>query len=245
MTRPDNQLAPLKPKTEANQPEQEPLYTLLRLLVGGAVIGADELLRRSKQWQEEINQVVVPKMVIAPISELERNHLRHTLLGLLFQTPEVVETGLSKAGQVSGAAAGLVGRVFSPLVNSRLVRPVKRRYDKLAAQGEAKVEQWANRGRAEEQVSRALAEQAITQLFDELLDEVIIQLAQKPEVRDLLQQQSVSMAGEVMGEVRQRTAGADAILERLARAMLRRTPREAIVELPTPATAPNGQVDKT
>jgi hypothetical protein len=248
MLKPSNQLAPVKQEAEqqAGPPETKPalLPTLMRLLVGGAVIGTDKLLNRSREWQAEIQQAAAHKMVIAPMSELERNQRRHTLIGLLFETPEVMSSGLAKVSHASGAAAGLVGKVFGPIVNSRLARPVKRRYDNMVTRAESTLDRWAERGRVEEQVSRALTEQAITQLFDEVLDEVIIQLAQKPELRDLLQQQSVSMAGEVMGEVRQRTANTDAILERLARAMLRRTPREAVVELPTPAAPSAGEMGK-
>ncbi|HXV44222.1 MAG TPA: hypothetical protein VEC96_14245 [Anaerolineae bacterium] len=248
MLKPSNQLMPVKKEAEqtAGPPEtkRDSLRTLMRLLVGGAVFGADGLLRRSKQWQAEIQQAAAPKMIVVPFSELERNQRRHTLIGLLFETPEVMSSGLAKAGRASGAAAGLVGKVLGPIANSRLARPVKRRYDKLVARGESTLERWAERGRVEEQASRALTEQAMTQLFDEVMDMVMIHLAEKPELRDLLQQQSVSMAGEVVGEVRQRTADADAILERLARAMLRRSPHEAVVELPTPAAPSAGDMEK-
>jgi hypothetical protein len=231
MSKPSNQLVPVK---RAAEPETKPeaLVTLMRLLVGGAVIGVDELQRRSRQWHAEISQTAAHKMVIAPFAELERNRQRHTLIGLLFETPEAMSRRLAQVGHASGAAAGLVGKVSAPIVNSRLVRPLKRRFDNLMSRGESTVERWAERGRAEEQASRVLAEQAVTEIFDEVMAEVISQLAQKPEIRELLQQQSVSLAGEVIGEVRQRTAGADALLERLVRTMLRRSPHEAVVELP-------------
>jgi hypothetical protein len=235
MLKPSNQLTPVKKEAEQPETKLDLLVTLRRLLVGGAVMGVDGLRRRSRQWQAEIQQSAPPKMVIAPFSELERNQWRHALIGLLFETPEMISDQLAKVGQASGAVTGVVGKMLGPIVNSRLASPAKRRYDKLVAQGESTLERWAERGRAEEQASRALTEQAITQLFDEVMDELMIHLAQKPELRDMLQQQSLSMAGEVMDEVRQRTAGADAILERLARAMLRRSPHEAVVELPAPS----------
>jgi hypothetical protein len=243
MAKPSNQLIPVKRQAE---PESKPaaLTTLMRLLVGGAVIGVDELQRRSRQWHTEISQAAAHKMVIAPFAELEQNRQRHTLIGLLFETPEALSRRLAKMGHTSSAAAGLVGKVSSPVVNSRLVRPFKRRVDNLVRRGEANIERWADRGRAEEQVSRALAEQAITEIFDEVMAEVITQLAQKPEVRELLQQQSVSLAGEVIGEVRQRTASADALLERLARTILRRSPHEAVVELPVTAASTSDDMRK-
>lgn len=243
MPKPGNQLTPVK---QAAEPETKPesLVTLLRLLVGGAVIGVDELQRRSRQWRAEISQAAANKMVIAPLAELERSRQRHTLIGLLFETPEALSNRLARVGQASGAAAGLVGKVSAPIVNSRLVRPLKRRFDNLVRQSESNIERWAERGRVEEQVSRAIAEQAIAELFDEVMAEVITQLAQKPEVRELLQQQSVGLAGEVIGEVRQRSASADALLERVARTILRRSPHEAVVELPGPAVPSGGNMEK-
>jgi hypothetical protein len=248
MLKPSNQLTPVKKETglTAGLPGTNAgtLSTLMRLAVGGVVIGAEELLRRSRQRQAEIQQSAAHKMVIAPFSELEQNRQRHTLIGLLFETPEAISSGLAKVSHASGTAAGLVGKVLGPFANSRLARPVKRRYDRLVARGESTLERWTERGRVEEQVSRALAEQAVAELVDEVMAEVITQLAQKPEVRELLQQQSVSLAGEVVGEVRQRTASTDAILERVARAMLRRSPHEAVVELPTPETPSTGDLEK-
>jgi hypothetical protein len=242
-----NQLTPVKKEVEpmAGPPETtgELLRTFMRLLVGGAIIGTEELVRRARQRQAEIQQSAAPKMVIAPFSELEQNQQRHALIGLLFETPEAMSRGLARVGHASGTTAGLAGKMLGPLANSRLARPVKRRFDKMVAQGESIIERWAERGRVEEQVSRALAEQSMSGLVDEVVAEAM-HLAQKPEVRELPQQQSVSMAGEVIGEVRQRTASTDATLERLARTMLRRSPHEAVVELPTPAAPNAGDMEK-
>jgi hypothetical protein len=231
MTTPNQQLVPVKEEAPVPQPEMDTFYTLLRLLVGGAIVGTDELIRRSKAWQQEISQATADKMVIAPFADVERNRLRHMVIGLLFETPGTINSGISAVGQASEAATDWASKLLRPIVRNPLVRPAKRRYDKLVAQGNAVVGSWMERGRSEELVSRAMAEQAIAEIFDEVLDEVIAELAQKPEVRDLLQQQSIGVADEMMGEVRHRAASADAILERLARAMLRRSSREEVVEL--------------
>src|SRR5688572_24114039 len=153
MFKPGKQPRPVKKEDEqtVRLPETKPdsLVTLMRMLVGGAVIGVDELRRRSKHWQAEIQQSAAPKMVIGPFSELEQNQRRHTLIGLLFETPEVISDGLAKVGQASGKATGLAGKLLGPIVNSRLARPVKRRYDKLVSHGESTLERWAERGQAE------------------------------------------------------------------------------------------------
>jgi len=46
-------------------------------------------------------------------------------------------------------------------------------------------------------------------------------MAQEPQVRDLIQQQGVTMAGTALGEVRSRTATADRWVERVVRRALR------------------------
>jgi hypothetical protein len=70
-----------------------------------------------------------------------------------------------------------------------------------------------------------------SQLFDRLLDRVlaseqldrvVAQIAESDEVHDALREQSAGMADEVSDELRSRTVAADALLERLARSILRR-----------------------
>jgi hypothetical protein len=236
MLKPNDQPTPVPPEGEpaAGPPEPipDPLPTLTRLLVGGAVIGLDELLSRSGHLQTEISQAIAQKMAIGPHADLERNRRYLMVIGLLFETPEALSSGLSKVGQVTGSAAGAVGKVLGPIYNSRLARPIKKRCDNLLARGEATAERWTERGRGEEQVSRALTEQVVDELIQDIAIEVMTRLAQKPEVREMVQQQSVSLAGEVVGQVRQGTASTDAFLERLARALIRRAQHEAVIDLP-------------
>jgi len=61
-------------------------------------------------------------------------------------------------------------------------------------------------------------------LASEQLDRVVTQIAESDEVYDALRQQSQGMADEVTDELRSRTIAADALLERIARAVVRRRP---------------------
>jgi hypothetical protein len=70
-----------------------------------------------------------------------------------------------------------------------------------------------------------------SELFDHLLDRVlaseqlervVTQIAESDEVTEALRQQSAGMADEVGDELRSRTIAADAMLERFARALIRR-----------------------
>jgi hypothetical protein len=61
-------------------------------------------------------------------------------------------------------------------------------------------------------------------LASEQLDRVVAQIAESDEVAVALRQQSAGMADEVGDELRSRTIAADAMLERFARALIRRRP---------------------
>lgn len=208
--------------TGPNRERIEAVQTGLRLLVGGVLEGADELNRRLKAAQAELKAETAAITTVDP-DETELDRLRYALVGALVQTPEVVHQGYSTANRVSRQATGLVARVTNPLTSSWLMRPARRRYERFVARGEARYQRLLDRGRAEEQSGRALVRRTTANGIDELLD----YLAQKPEIRALVQQQSMGMADEMMGEIRDRSATADALAERIARAILRRPHREA------------------
>jgi hypothetical protein len=84
----------------------------------------------------------------------------------------------------------------------------------------------------EEQQSRQMAQEAVVGVIDELLD----YMARNPEVRQLIEQQGMSMADSAVGEVRERTATADMWIERIARSLLHRPASEETA--PTAAISP-------
>ena len=202
----------------------EVVQTALRLLVGGVMAGTDELNRRLKVAQAELRTEAVTTTVDPDETELDR--FRYALIGALIQVPELTQQGLNAANRVSHKATGIVSKVANPIVSSRLMGPARRRYERFVARGEARLERLLELGRAEEQSGRALVSRTTSNGIDELLD----YLAQKPEIRELVQQQSMGMANEMMGEIRDRSATADALAERIARAILRRPQREALPE---------------
>jgi hypothetical protein len=203
----------------------ETLQTVLRLLVGGVLEGADELNRRLKAAQAEL-EVETAATTTIDRDETELDRLRYAIIATLVQTPELVQQGVSTANRVSRKATGFLSKVASPIASSWVMRPVRRRYERFVARSEARVERLLDQGRAEELSSRALVRRTTANGIDELLD----YLAQKPEIRALVQQQSLGMAEEMMGELRDRSATADALAERTARAILRRPQREGLPE---------------
>jgi hypothetical protein len=67
-------------------------------------------------------------------------------------------------------------------------------------------------------------------LASEELDRVVTQIAESDEVRSALAEQSAGMADDVADQLRVRAMAADLVLERFARALIRRPPRGGEVE---------------
>jgi len=206
---------------EGTPAEPYALDILASLLRGGATEGSDQLGRRLKRWQATIashgSQVYSESS-----DESQEERLRYALIGLLSQAPDLAQGALSTAVDAAAGAYNLFSKWLSPVTHSRPMQPVLRRYDHLAAHGATIVERWIDAGRAAEQRSRALARHAAFEGEDEMIEEMVGKLAQEPAVRELVTQQGVGMAGELMGAIRNRTSQADTRWERRVRALFRR-----------------------
>jgi hypothetical protein len=206
---------------EGTPPEADTVRLLASLLLGGAVEGSDQFFRRLQEWQAATSSKSGETYSESP-NETENERLRYALIGLLSKTPELTHSTFSTAIEAADSAYGAVSNWFSPMTNSRLLRPVRRRYDHWASHGATIVERWIDAGRATEQGSRALVRQAATDGTDEAMDEVIGIMAVKPEVRDLITQQSIGFAGQIITTVRIRTAVADTSVESRLHRIFRR-----------------------
>jgi hypothetical protein len=218
-----------KPASEgAPGPDQETVRMLLRLLVGGVLEGSDELLRRLQERQQAIEQHPVtsaPRVISQDEADIER--LRYALIGLLFETPGAINRGLARAVENTERAGNTVSRLAGPVTRSRLFRPVRRRYQRLVTRREATLNRLVELGRLEAQRGRVLARGTVTETVDEVLE----YLADSPEIRDLVQQQGVSLTTEVVDELRRRVAAADRLLDSVLRRGGPGSP-PAVVDLP-------------
>lgn len=206
---------------EGTPPEADTVRLLASLLLGGAVEGSDQFRRRIRQWQASTASRSGEIYSESP-DETDNERLRYALIGLLSKTPELTQGTFSTAMEAADSAYGAVSNWLSPMTNSRLFRPVRRRYDHWASHGATIVERWIDTGRAAEQGSRALVREAAVGGTDEAMNEVIGIMAQKPEVRDLITQQSIGFAGQIIATVRVRTAVADTSLESRLHRLFRR-----------------------
>jgi hypothetical protein len=249
-TAPSNEerLEEILERMELNEAETDRFRTILRLMVGGATLGWDELLIHLEQWEEEVRAasaqqspdatqtgtIVFVEPGSRPVPLLSQpQELRYLLLGMLFETE-------SRLHQRSSAVFKLAGQTtnafFKPMLrwmdrNERL-DPARSRFDNLVRRGEEVTDRWIQRGQREEDHSRRLVITATQDTFDTSME----QLGQAPELQNLVKAQSAGLSQEVLDEVRSRTVTGDYMAEGFVRRVLRRVPRR---ELPTPGESDN------
>ena len=80
---------PATSSVETDQLSVEDYKTVLRLIVGSALVGNDELRQRIKTWRKNIQNTRLEGSVpILEPGETSGDHLLYFLVGLLFQTPD-------------------------------------------------------------------------------------------------------------------------------------------------------------
>lgn len=208
---------------------------VLRLIVGLTLEGTDELSRRLREWETRITQEHEPPSSSSTgtqsksLSEGER--LYYALIGMSFAARQRVERDmtewLSSPGRVMQGLIDLTNDLSENPLLRPLVQPIKEQAEAVSQHVHDEIERWVAIGQAEEQRSRAVARIAVPEVIDEVLE----MLADNPELQDLIQQQSVGLAGEVVDSVREVTVTADSVVEAIARRILGRKPRR---QLPPP-----------
>ena len=160
-------------------------------------------------------------------SENSEDVLRYALIGMVFETQDRIGKMVQTGDRATRAVGHLLSPFIQPLSDSRIISPLRNRFNRLVERGETEVYQWIETGRREEVYSRKIADIALYETVDYWID----YFAENPEVVDLVSTQSVSFAEEVIEEVRERTVSADNLLESFYRTTFRRPSRD---ELPPP-----------
>ncbi|HEX5159878.1 MAG TPA: hypothetical protein VFW17_21900 [Ktedonobacterales bacterium] len=209
------------------QPDDERFDTaaaLLRLLVGGALVGARELRLRLERWQQATPDAASIQAV-APRTNSPSDALRHTLMGMMFETESRMRRRFSNIGRRLARASQEANRFYATAMSDMRytpLDPLRARLEETVYRATMTLDRWADRGRMEEQQSRDMTQEAVVSVIDELLD----YMARNPEVRELIEQQGMSMAETAVDEVRERSATADMWIERIARGLLHRPASE-------------------
>lgn len=217
---------------------------LMRLLLGSVIIGREELKHRfqGKQSGENISPADLNAKV--PI-ETEEDRARYAAIGAVAKTSDAVQRRLSKLGQITNRAYGFFNRVVSPVSNSRLMSPFRRRYQSYIDQGEKVVANWVAAGRTEEYLSRQLVQNTTTETIEEVLD----YLAESPEMDELTQAQSTDLIGDMFEGVQENVSNTRLVFINWISSMIRSRPYRKIIATPNQQSSseiqsPNQEIDE-
>jgi len=201
-------------ESPAIQPGQDdgaaPFDVLLHLAVGAALLGINEVKNRlqDKQTMVETSSQTEEPLILP---DDEQDELRYALIGLILSTPKILNRGASRVSQAANAGLTRVSVLLRPVTSSRAFRPINDRFDQMVARGEHIVYDWMEAGRRGEKTSQAMLQETT----DEVVGDVVNMLAKRPEITELVQQQSIGMAEDLTDQLQGRTAAADTILERI------------------------------
>ncbi len=179
----------------------------LRLVLGGALKASDEYTRRLRLIQEGTRDANQPQVVVHPRPDETPSDLaRYLLIGLLFKTPDILYQGLRTTERIASRSLDLISRLTSPLTGSSLFGPVRQSYTDLAARGESVVDRLIQTGRIEETSSRSMVQQ---ETVDELINEFLEYIMLKTELRQLIQDEGLVVADDVLSELQQQSSSVD------------------------------------
>ena len=205
--------------------EFEVLEAITRLLVGGALEGSSELVRRLQTWEQEtaVSQQISSE---SPPQENNATQIRYALIGALFKAEShFKKTQLPFFKRATQFTMNRVATVISPATNNRVAHAFDKQLNDWSQRGEIIVNGWIENGRTEEAHSRAIARHGTT----ETLDEIINLLAENKELQNLIAEQGTGLATEALDQARERTVTADDIAERFVRTILRRPQRQTLL----------------
>jgi hypothetical protein len=200
------------------------LESVLRLLIGAGVLGGDELLRRLRQWEEHV--LYEPQQSGQMPLEDEFTRLRYAVIGLLFDGSKRAVKAANDVVNYGNRQSSAAYRTLDDLTRVPLIgllaSPVKRTVDNATRRRDDEVERLIRIGRVEERDGRKLAAVAT----DELISELLIRVGNDPEVSNIIQNQSVDMAGDMLDDFRQGTVNADQRLQGAIQRLLGRPSNE-------------------
>ena len=196
---------------------------MIRLMLGRAVIGREELKRRFQMKQSEIAIPGSALNEVTPI-ESETDRMRYAAIGAMSRSGDSFKRSISTLERLSNKTFGMFSRAASPVTESRLMGPFRRRYQRYVDQGEKTFGGWVAAGRREEYLSRQLAKDTATESIEEVLD----YLAESPEMDELVQQQSADLIEDVFEDVGERTSSTAMILVDWFSGMAFRRPRSKV-----------------
>lgn len=201
----------------------EDYRTALRMLVGAALEGNDELRYRLKMWLVAIQKREQESgTTYLGVEGTGGSPLLYTTFGFLIKTANYVSRGVSTAGRVSARTSSFANRLTKPIRHSWVLRPVRQRYHKLVARWDNLVSPFEETGRSEARSSRLLVRQEVN---DEMVEEFLVYVVERSKMRELIVETSAEVGGDALDDVRGRSASVDSSLDDMINKILRRKKR--------------------
>jgi hypothetical protein len=190
-----------------DEPKIGTLRMLMRMALGGAIIGREELKRRFQEQQGSSHISGAELNRVTPIQG-EADRARYAAIGAAAKSSDGIRRQASALGRVANRTFGRLTRILQPATNSRVLGPFRRRYQRYVDHGDKVVSEWVAAGRREEYLSRQLAEVTTIEVIEETLD----YLAESPELDELVQVQSGDLIGDVFEDLQDNTSKSTLIL---------------------------------
>jgi hypothetical protein len=211
----------------------EGMQLLSRFLMGTVLVGGDELMRRLRFFQEQIEAA---PWLLAGEDNLDQESttalLRYLAIGLYLRGQRRVGRGVQRGFRLALGTASWAFAGVNRLTATRLTRSLRRSASARMQDLADETVQIMEEGRHEEQNARLLAGQTIDDIIDDVLDYIAENPEMQASIRHLIGQQSVGLANVVTDNARSLGASADDIAESLVRRILRRTPRRQLPPSP-------------
>lgn len=226
--------AQLPEGTPAPQPAQGDAYELYtRLLLGLAVLGGDELLKRLRAFQAEYERQPEMQARFKSVDEeTGADLLRYLLVGGLVRSQRAVTRTVRSGINFSFRSTAWALNTFYDLTDNFLLRPLQRPVDAVLVGSERAARSLVDEGRVEEQQGRALAGKTVQEVIDEFIAYISGNEELAELVRDQIGQQSIGLAGIVVDNSRRLTSTADSLLEGVVRRLLRLRSRGELPDSP-------------
>ncbi len=157
--------------------------SILRLVVGLALTGGDDLVTRLREWETANPPETAEPGDSAP--DTSSDLARRALIGMVFEVAELTRQVVWSAAGLSASFATAMQSTFRPVTDSFLFRPLRASLEGIAARGEKRFERFVRTGRAEEPRSRQLAGE-VTGL---LMEDIVHYAGENPGVKALVDAQ--------------------------------------------------------
>ncbi len=216
--------------TNPEEPKSSSSLTNSIYLVLGSWFFASEAIKTNHDDIEQAMELFEDSEDEFFLVENRKNQIKYALLGVVLSSPELFAKRFRKTRSLTDRLLRKASSITRPLSSSRIMAPLNNGFDKLVQRGETIVQEYAEIGRRGEKFSEVYTNQT----FENLVDKTVDNVASRPEIRELVQQQSLGMAEELSEEIHDRFSAADSILERIVFKLIPGVKKDTtpIVEIP-------------